>query len=156
MIIVGLTESSARFITGLIVFMIVGAFFGWLSQVTGVHPFIIVGIVLLAFMGLVAALFVSARPKKQIIVSDDQRCTYIRANDTQCVRAIIPSTSLCEHHTKFIEKYGVRTEDMVKPAREKRSQCGFIKDDGSKCKKLKPISIKRCSYHLKIEGATAG
>ena len=44
MLIVGLTESSARFITGMIAVFAVMGFFGWLSQALGINPFVLIGI----------------------------------------------------------------------------------------------------------------
>ena len=155
MLLVQLTESSARFITGLIAVLIILAFFGWLSQVTGINPFILIGVALLAFAALVVKLMRGTRPKLRT-ATDRRRCTFIRENGTRCIREKVSSTDLCDHHTTYVERHGTKPapkEAPVGSVREKRSQCGFIKDDSSKCKKLKPVSVRRCDYHLKLEEA---
>ncbi|WP_146173274.1 hypothetical protein [Sphingomonas faeni] len=122
---------------------------------TGINPFILIGILLLAIVGLVVIPIMGARPKKQRTASEEQRCLFIRENGTRCIREKVSSTTLCKHHTIYVERYGtkpVRKEvATIGSVRVKRSQCGFIKDDGSKCKKLKPVSIQRCDYHLRLE-----
>ncbi len=146
MLIVGLTESSARFITGLIIVLIVMAFLGCLSQATGIHPFILIGIFLLIFVGLFLVILKASLGSRT--VPSERRCIFIRANGSQCVKAKKENSDYCEHHVT-LPKIGEPVPTSVQ--RTKRSQCGFVRDDGSKCKKLKPVEIPRCDYHLKLE-----
>jgi hypothetical protein len=100
MIFVSLTESSARFITGMIAFFLVAAFFGWLQSVTGINAFIWIGIFVFAFLVWVFSITRSTsegpgRPRDGKV--DERYCHFIRANGTQCSNMPM-SDGLCSHH----------------------------------------------------------
>lgn len=97
MIIFGLTESSARFITGLITVLIVMAIFGGLSQATGVNPFILISIAALAFIAFIASLMRGSGSKRKT-APVYRRCKFIRANGSNCVNAKVGQSDFCEHH----------------------------------------------------------
>ena len=147
MLIVELTEASARFITGLILVLIAMAILGWLSQATGLNLVIIIGIVLFAFGGFI--FWITKGPKASNAISSEWPCNFIRANGTQCVNPQSETSEYCEYHAKPPKI----VEPVPIPApRAKRSQCGFVREDGSKCKKLKPVEIPRCDQHLNLDG----
>ena len=100
MIFVSLTESSARFITGMIVFFIFAAFFGWLQNVTGINAFIWIAIFISAFLLWVFSITRSTtegpgQPRNGKV--NEGYCHFIRANGTQCSNLPI-SDGLCSHH----------------------------------------------------------
>ena len=157
MLIVGLIESSARFITGLIVFGIVAAFFGWLSHVTGINAFVLIGVVLLVFAIFIFRITGGAKAikgrkqrkagaaERRVAAAPTNRCLFIRANGTRCILDQEPDSKYCKHHAGSSPAIEAPT---AKPKPRRRSQCGFIKADGSKCKTLKPIEVRRCDLHL--------
>lgn len=100
MIFVSLTESSARFITGIIVFFLIAAFFGWLQSVTGINAFIWIGIFVFAFLSWIFSITRSTsegpgRPRNGKV--NERYCHFIRANGTQCSNMPI-NDGLCSHH----------------------------------------------------------
>lgn len=100
MIFVSLTESSARFITGMIGFFIAAAFFGWLQSVTGINAFIWIAIFISAFLLWVFS--ITRSTSKRIsgphnVKVSEQSCHFIRANGTQCLNPPI-GNGLCSHH----------------------------------------------------------
>jgi hypothetical protein len=100
MIFVSLTESSARFITGMIAFFLVAAFFGWLQSVTGINAFIWIGIFVFAFLVWVFSITRSTsegpgQPRNGKV--NERYCHFIRANGTQCSNMPI-NDGLCSHH----------------------------------------------------------
>lgn len=126
------------------------AIFGWISQTTGIPPFLLIAIALLLCFGLLALLLKASIGGPD--VPSERQCNFIRANGTQCVKDAGDVAYYCEYHAaqqSIVEPVPVPTN------RVRRSQCGFVREDGSKCKKLKPIEISRCSYHLKIENNAA-
>lgn len=100
MIFVSLTESSARFITGMIVFFLVAAFFGWLESVTGINAFIWLGIFVFSFVVWIFSITRSTGKEPGQPLNGKVKegyCHFIRANGTQCSNAPI-SDGLCSHH----------------------------------------------------------
>ena len=92
MIIFSLTEASARFITGMIAFLIVAAFFGWLSQLTGIHPFILVLIVISSFILFFIYIGKSIKEEKSkpvSIISFEEALSAVRQNNNEIERSTL-------------------------------------------------------------------
>lgn len=83
MLLVGLTESSARFITEMIGFLFVAAILGWISQTTGISPLALLTAIFALFVIAIALILASSLRKP---VRSHVNCVFIRANGAQCAR----------------------------------------------------------------------
>lgn len=96
MIIVGLTESSGRFIAGLIIFIVGAVFVGWLSDATGMNPLIVLGVLVLLFVGFIALILRAGAGQRTS--GSKRRCAFIRANGLQCIQGKMNGSEFCQRH----------------------------------------------------------
>lgn len=132
----------------MLVLPVLMAILGLISEAAGVNPFIIIGIVAALFLGLVIVFLKMAGESDS--VPSERRCNFVRANGTQWVRDCGDVAYYCEYHAAQSSTLESVPDVIEKP---RRTQCGFVRSDGTRCRKLKPIQQSRCEIHSIMDEA---